>query len=367
MIIMTEQRPARFFLGANSSRGFCSLYDHFVDPEAGDFLWVIKGGPGCGKSTFMKLVGAAVQDRGLDVEYIHCSGDPDSLDAIYIPQIKTAYADGTSPHVLDPLYPAAAGLYLDLGSFYDPAALEGKLNEIIELNTNYKACYTRAYSSLAAAGDLHLSTYPGLIGDAERQVALRRADSAIANEFGRAGHGTGKIKRRFLGAFSCKGDVFFEHTVDSLCSRVYCIDNDYGLADIYLNRLLRTATDRQYDVILCLDWLCTNQIQALLIPELSLGFVATHAGLEYTGKIHRHIRLDATIPLQKIKSLRPGLRSTTKLITALKGDALSSLKTAKAIHDALEAVYNPHVDFKGLREVAQSHIQWVVDQLEQGD
>ena len=37
----------RYFLGGNTARGFVSFYDGFCrGPE--DFLWVIKGGPGCG-------------------------------------------------------------------------------------------------------------------------------------------------------------------------------------------------------------------------------------------------------------------------------------------------------------------------------
>ena len=79
---MEQTVPTRFFLGANSKRGFSSLYESFCDPAAGDFLWVLKGGPGCGKSTLMKRIGAAAEEIGEPVEYIHCSGDPDSLDAV---------------------------------------------------------------------------------------------------------------------------------------------------------------------------------------------------------------------------------------------------------------------------------------------
>ncbi|MCQ2420706.1 MAG: hypothetical protein MJ118_06190, partial [Clostridia bacterium] len=74
------------FLGANTAKGFYSLYDSFCSgPD--DFLWVLKGGPGCGKSSFMRKIGKAAEDAGLDVEYVICSGDPDSLDGIYIPQL----------------------------------------------------------------------------------------------------------------------------------------------------------------------------------------------------------------------------------------------------------------------------------------
>ena len=60
----------RYFLGANTGKGFVSLYDEFCKPESGNFLYVIKGGPGCGKSSFMKKIGKAAEDAGLDVEYV---------------------------------------------------------------------------------------------------------------------------------------------------------------------------------------------------------------------------------------------------------------------------------------------------------
>ena len=69
----------RYFLGGNTASGFVSFYGQFCrGPE--DFLWVIKGGPGCGKSSFMKAIGKAAEQAGLDVEYVLCSGDPDSVD-----------------------------------------------------------------------------------------------------------------------------------------------------------------------------------------------------------------------------------------------------------------------------------------------
>lgn len=69
-----------FFLGANSGRGFQNLFDAFCRPEKHYDLIVLKGGPGAGKSTMMKKLGQAMEEQGEQVEYFHCSGDPDSLD-----------------------------------------------------------------------------------------------------------------------------------------------------------------------------------------------------------------------------------------------------------------------------------------------
>ena len=81
---MSTEPQVRYFLGANSPAGFYSLYDQLIDPAEAEAVFILKGGPGCGKSTLMKRVAAAAEERGLQVEYIPCSGDPDSLDAILL-------------------------------------------------------------------------------------------------------------------------------------------------------------------------------------------------------------------------------------------------------------------------------------------
>ena len=40
------------------------------------------------------------------------------------------------------------------------------------------------------------------------------------------------------------------------------------------------------------------------------------------------------------------------MASLLRGEAVEALKEAKANHDKLEAVYNPYVDFDGVRELA---------------
>ena len=42
------------------------------------------------------------QETGLETEYILCSGDPDSLDAVVFPDKAAAIVDGTAPHVVVP-------------------------------------------------------------------------------------------------------------------------------------------------------------------------------------------------------------------------------------------------------------------------
>ena len=89
--------PVHIFLGANSGEGFYSLYDQLLNARFDDLL-VIKGGPGCGKSSFMRAVAKELAAAGHDPIYVNCSGDPDSLDAALFPALRVGLVDGTSPH-----------------------------------------------------------------------------------------------------------------------------------------------------------------------------------------------------------------------------------------------------------------------------
>ncbi|HHV61803.1 MAG TPA: ATPase [Firmicutes bacterium] len=87
----------KVFPGGNTPQGFYSFYDQIITPNATRIL-IIKGGPGVGKSTFMRKIAEEMVDRGYDVELHHCSSDNGSLDGVVIPSIGVALIDGTAPH-----------------------------------------------------------------------------------------------------------------------------------------------------------------------------------------------------------------------------------------------------------------------------
>ena len=145
-----------FFLGANSGSGFQNLFSEIMDPETAFDIMILKGGPGVGKNTFMREIGRTMEQAGADVEYLWCSGDPDSLDGVVLPELRCAVVDGTSPHVVEPRYPAAVDRYVDLGRFYDLAAAKASAGEVKARTHQYQSAYVRAYRCLRAARQLEL-------------------------------------------------------------------------------------------------------------------------------------------------------------------------------------------------------------------
>ena len=61
---MWESNQIQYFLGANSPQGFYSLYSELLPPETARAIYIIKGGPGCGKSTLMRQVGEWAAQAG---------------------------------------------------------------------------------------------------------------------------------------------------------------------------------------------------------------------------------------------------------------------------------------------------------------
>lgn len=77
-----ESNILDFFLGGNTPEGFVSLFDEITGLYKDYVSYVIKGGPGTGKSTMMKKCASEARAFEPYLERIHCSSDPNSLDAV---------------------------------------------------------------------------------------------------------------------------------------------------------------------------------------------------------------------------------------------------------------------------------------------
>ena len=237
---MGKQLITRYFLGANAYSGFYSLYDGFC-AGPNDFLRVIKGGPGTGKSSLMRRIGAAAEAKGHAVEYILCSGDPDSLDGVYIPALGVGYADGTAPHVLDPELFGVSGNYLDVGTCCARVSDSAARREIAELTHAYREHYSAAYSYLAASRAADPSARGTLLTGEDLESVRRRARSAAERELPASGSDGGERRRRFLRAITCRGEIFCSDTLEALCPRVYALESALGLSGVFLAEIAAAA------------------------------------------------------------------------------------------------------------------------------
>lgn len=346
----------RYFLGANTGAGYCSFFSHFLR-QPGRCVHILKGGPGCGKSTFLKKLGAHAQSRGRDVVYLHCSGDPGSLDGVYFPEKNIAYLDGTAPHICDPAVFGVTGAYLDLGAFCRTESLDTE--RICQLNADCALFKRRAYEYLTAAAALDARKQPGLIFSEDRAAVRRRATGTALREFGAVKKDTvpGHMEKRFLSAITCEGRCSFPQTLDTLADRIYLLDNGCGLAEDYLRVIREHALRRGLNLIVCPDPLLPERTEAVLIPSLRLAFLAAQEEVCLPGASIRHIRLDAVPDATRLRALRPQMRADARLQRQAIDAAIRQLQAAKLLHDELEAVYNPCMDFGALTAFTDQYVE----------
>ncbi len=220
---MSTEPQVRYFLGANSPHGFYSLYNQLIDPARAESIYILKGGAGCGKSSLMKRVAAQMEAAGLSVEYIYCSGDIDSLDAILIPEKKSAVIDGTAPHIVEPQYPGLVEHYVNLERCYHTKELAPLRREIMELISGYKSCYSRAYHCLNAVAEIEEDQRTIFAAPTLEEHIAKRAKGIISRELKGKGKwaAPGTVRQRFLSAITHDGVVCWFDTADTLCERVY--------------------------------------------------------------------------------------------------------------------------------------------------
>lgn len=341
-----------FFLGANSGAGFYSLYDEFCR-DKNDYLYLIKAGPGGGKSGFMRKVAAAAAERGYDTESVLCSGDPASLDAVYIPRLGIGFMDATAPHAAEPPAFAYNSSYVNLGEFceriYD--------TRVEEYTRRYRQMYKAAYAYLAAAASLEAADIPELISREMLEKARLRAKSAANRELGKRNLSgrTGMVRHRFIRCISCRGELVLNGSIEKLCKRIYCIDDRCGLEQVYLKQVLEQAALLGFDVLVCPSPLCPDRLDAVLIAECSAAFVRASAA--DASAACRRVRLDDIAVRGASKQTRHEHKLMKKHERELLTAAQQWLARAKQYHDELERVYNPHVDFVSLNAFADEMIE----------
>lgn len=342
-----------YYLGANTPNGFYSLYDKYLRED--DRLYIIKGSPGCGKSTFMKNLAKRMAGVVSEIELIHCSGDPDSLDGVYFPELHIAYVDGTSPHVIEPQYAGVRENYINFGESLDMDALWENVEAVKSVNRKYKQEYQNAYTAFFAASASMSGVLDELITDDVKEAVIKKAVRFGKKEIKKR-KDEGSVKERFTDAVTCKGWVHRYDTIAALSDKIYLIDTNMGLNYLFTETLAKIAIENNWDVILCRDAFCPEKISHIILPQAGIAVVSRY-GKVFPDWNARTIRLDSIPSASSVKAHRDCIRSRRKIWDELVKDGIGHLKQAKAYHDELEMLYRPHADFRLTDSLLEKHIE----------
>ena len=337
-----------YFPGGNTCRGFYSFYEYL--PYNAERIFVIKGGPGTGKSTFMKNIAEEFLNEGYQIEYHWCSSDNDSLDGIVIPDLHVALLDGTAPHMVDPRNPGAVDEIVNLGRYWDRDILNQHKNKIVTLNQTIWKCFDSAYGFLEEAKLVHDRWEEYYLEGMDFQKANLKVETLRKNIF--AGHKLaekiGNHRHLFGSAFTPKGAVDYFSNITADCEKRYVIKGKPGTGkSTVAKKIAQSALERGLDVNYFHCSFDPDSIDMIVIPKLKLSLVdGTPPHIVNPNRTGDEVvDMLECVKQSEIKRKKEQIESTKAHYHDLMKQALRELQQAKKLHDQLEEYYIEAMNF----------------------
>lgn len=344
---MTADVSARceLFAAVNSGRGFESFYGEIFGRDEISVRYLIKGGPGTGKSTFMKKVAETAELAGYAVEYYKCSSDPDSLDAVVLDG-RIAIMDSTAPHAEEPALPGARDRIIDLGVFWNASALADSKERITLLTAEKSACYRGAYRFLAAAMSVD-GRDREMIDPYIKKEKMRRAASRAAADIP---NGTGYRQLvGICGSVGMRGRVRLD-TYERMAKRLVLVEDDLKCGSLFLSMLADEAIKKGNRIRVSYCPIDPSYPDAVFFEEGSVAFVLSDGRKSENAlriNMRRFVDRSPTgLGSDAGRQIKRELRSNGRIISGLVQSASDCLARAGEYHFELEDIYKKSMDFK---------------------
>ena len=346
----------RVFPGNNTPCGFFSYYDYMAPPNA-NRVFVIKGGPGAGKSTFMSAIAKDMVEKGYDVEIHHCSSDNGSIDGVVFPEIGVGILDGTWPHVVDPKAPGAVDEILWLGKYWDEKAVRSRKEEILLAQKASESVFKRAYRYLKAAQIVYEDLESIYMEAMDFGKANMRAAAIIENEFRSlpVSHKPGYRRRLFASAITPDGMANYLNTIVSPCEKRYVVTGYPGTGkSVLLEKVARAAQERGFFVEAYYCPLHPEKVEHVIVPNLRLALTKSIEPHTYKPR-QTDIMIDMNECLDDniVEKHYPYIVKGGEGFQGLFETAIYYIGQAKQYHDVLEGCYAPYMDFEGIRQLRE--------------
>jgi hypothetical protein len=341
MGVMAMHKIRHYYPGGNTANGYISFFGEILKKDTVGRIAVIKGGPGTGKSTFIKKIGGRLEGSGEMVDYLHCSSDTNSLDGIYLPKYNTAMLDGTYPHVFEARYPASSDIILNFSEFINENKLKKHVSEIKNLNSEISYKFNEAYKYLGAA----------------KKISEAMEYKSGANLDGREISDTAYNISKRLADYSNSGikKKFFLSAVTPSGTKNYM---DYDFLDRYVIKLDCQTGDCGYKILNQIISFCQNgniDTEAYYCPlkpncPEHIIFPTAHVAVTVGNSYHNYAYPDEVLYYNDFIKGSYDNGKEQAIYADLITSAVSSLGEAGELRSKLEKFYSDNFEFAKLKE-----------------
>lgn len=350
----------KYFTCANSSQGFVNFFASTLDQL--EKVYILKGGPGTGKSTLMKKIGKHFLDKGQSIEHIYCSSDANSLDGIVICNGKIAVVDGTAPHIIEPKAPGAIEEYVNLGISWDSDVLAEHKDEILSLKSEISGCYDKIYQLFKEAKEIHDRWERIYIANTDFKKIDIAADGLLKELFKDVvptAHEP-EIVHRFFGALTPEGSInYIENLTEGLSTRYFIKGRPGTGKSTLMKKVALAAQNSGIDTEIYHCSFDPDSLDMIILRSLGICIFDSTAPHELFPSLDSDIILD----LYKT-AVKPGTdEDHQSALSTFKEEYQKRIDKARrilddihTIHDDLEAIYINSVDFEVINEITQDLI-----------
>lgn len=341
----------RYFPGGNTPDGYFSFFDTAIPWSESKKNFILKGGPGVGKSTIMKKLAKTLSEKDLNLELLHCTADSESLDGIFLPDHNIAVLDGMAPHILDPKFPGCIDEIVNLGEYWDEEGIRNSKAGILDTQSRISGCYGRGYSYLKAASFIMKNIeklYAKSVDVHKVDLITEDIYNAVFKDI--APEKTAKFRKLFATAITPEGEIsFLDHLFKDMKQK-YILSGPPGTyIPQILERVLTYAISKGLNVEAFYCPMNYQKIEHIIIKDLQLGFVTSvnpHV-LHPESIAQKDIIIDMSQAMDssKISAYEGALKEDCETYRMLFDKAVASFSDITALHDDLELYYVHNMDF----------------------
>ncbi len=344
------------FASSHTSQGFYTFIPELINGLGR--VYILKGAPGSGKSTFIRLVGELLSEQGYEVEFWISAMDSVTPDGVYIPQLDVAVINGSLPESMDPQYPGVRDYLINLGDYWDRVSIEQHREKIIELvdcmelsrkqvNGFLKEA-VRVKEEIRKINSVHLNM------DKLDKICKQLSAEILDKQCGE--------KHYFAEAFTVDGLVDYINELSKACQRRYIFKGPSGSGkSLLINQLAQQAKARGYFLEYYHSGLEVDSLAMVIIRNLQIALIESDSVEIPLKPWDVVVDLSICLDSDDTQNVSEGINVNYRNMESFLLEAQQELVKCNQSNRKLRKIYSAAMDFSSLDRIRQELLDEIRD------